>query len=233
MIRKLIPMKLRLYAKVFFRHITDVKSGIIKDFASAQGAINARDSIQMKQDLGSNVRKIENIKIASQQIEKIVIHPGEIFSFWKVVGEPSEARGYKRSRSIVSQKVSETVGGGLCQLSGLIYHLSLLCGLHILERHNHTMDIYAENERYTPLGSDATVVYGYKDLRIQNPYEAPIKFEFLIGKDVIEARIISENNMARHEISFERVLSTGKEIEVATLRNGHEIVRSRYKVKPS
>jgi len=58
-------------------------------------------------------------------------------------------------------------GGGLCQLSGIIYHAVLEAGLEILERHPHSLDIYTATTRYTPLGSDAAVVYGHKDLRFK------------------------------------------------------------------
>ena len=113
---------------------------------------------------------MHNLKLAIQSIESVDILPREIFSFWKIVGNPSKRNGFIGSRSIINGQVTNSIGGGLCQLSGLVYYLSLKSGLEILERHNHSMDIYTEETRFTPLGSDATVVYGYKDLKIRNNF---------------------------------------------------------------
>jgi hypothetical protein len=55
--------------------------------------------------------------------------------------------------------------------------------LKIVERHQHSVDIYTEENRYTPLGTDATVVFGYKDLRIRNPYHFPIQFWFSVEEN--------------------------------------------------
>ena len=53
-------------------------------------------------------------------------------------------------------------------MSGLIYYVSLMAGLEVLERHPHSRDIYDDQTRYAPLGADATVAYGFKDLRVLN-----------------------------------------------------------------
>lgn len=70
-------------------------------------------------------------------------------------------------------------GRGLCQLSGLIYYISLLAGLELIERHPHSLAIYDETTGFTPLGSEATVVYGYKDLRLRNNTDAPLQFHLV------------------------------------------------------
>jgi hypothetical protein len=49
-----------------------------------------------------------------------------------------------------------------------VYHIGIIAGLDIIERYNHSVDIYTDDTRFAPLGTDATVVYGYKDLRIRN-----------------------------------------------------------------
>ena len=38
--------------------------------------------------------KIKNLKIATSEMDGIVIKPGEIFSFWKIVGKTSKEKGY-------------------------------------------------------------------------------------------------------------------------------------------
>lgn len=39
--------------------------------------------------------KAHNLLLACSKINGILIHPGETFSFWRLVGEPSEKRGYQ------------------------------------------------------------------------------------------------------------------------------------------
>jgi vancomycin resistance protein VanW len=145
-----------------------------------------------------------NIRLACAAIEPVLIHPSAIFSFWKAVGPPSSRRGYQASRNIRAGELREEVGGGLCQVSGILYHLALLSGFDIMERHPHSMDIYRESERYTPLGADATVVYGYKDLWLRNPFSYPIAFGFEVSDDQLTCRICAEQTPTLQEIHFER-----------------------------
>jgi hypothetical protein len=96
-----------------------------------------------------------------------------LHSFWHVVGRPSVARGFLPGRSLLAGELRPDYGGGLCQLSGLIYYASLMAGLTIVERHPHSRDIYDEQMRYAPLGADATVAYGFKDLRVLSSLSFP------------------------------------------------------------
>jgi vancomycin resistance protein VanW len=63
------------------------------------------------------------------------------------------------------------LGGGLCQLSNLIYWLTLHTPLTVVERWRHNYDVFPDAERTQPFGSGATVVYNYVDLQIRNETE--------------------------------------------------------------
>ncbi len=104
------------------------------------------------------------------------------------------------SRNLVNGKIQFTYGGGICQVAGILYHLALMAGLDILERHSHSLDIYTEVERFTPLGADATVVYGYKDLRIRNNTGHPICFEIYITGNEIGDHVSDTFESVRHVI---------------------------------
>lgn len=117
--------------------------------------------------------KMHNLGLAVSRMQGLVLRPGEIFSFWRLVGKPTEANGYREGATFLSGKVSSAVGGGLCQLSGLIHNLALLAGCPILERHGHSIDAYGEG-RYIPLGRDATVTYPRADLCFRNPHPFPL-----------------------------------------------------------
>lgn len=133
--------------------------------------------------------KIVNLQRAAALIATAQIPPGGVFSFWSLVGEPTMVRGFAMGRAIVADEVSQDVGGGLCQISGLVYELSLRAGLDVVERHAHSRDLYTDETRFAPLGLDATVGYAFKDLRLRNAHAAPVTFSFEIATDRIEARI--------------------------------------------
>ena len=59
-------------------------------------------------------------------------------------------------------------GGGLCQLSNLIYWMVLHTPLTVTERHRHSFDVFPDSNRTQPFGSGATCVYNYRDLQISN-----------------------------------------------------------------
>lgn len=124
--------------------------------------------------------KVENMKKAATAIDGLVLRPGEIFSFWNHIGRPSAKAGFLSGPTFESGAIRSSVGGGLCQISGLLFNLALEAGLEILERHSHTLDAYGEN-RYLPLGRDATVAWLSKDLAFRNstPFNVQIRVEAL------------------------------------------------------
>lgn len=153
-----------------------------------------------------------------QQIEPVVIAPGQTFSFWHSLGNPTQKRGYQEGRALMNGQLKATIGGGLCQLSGLIYLLALHTDFAMCERHAHSKDIYTDETRFAPLGSDATVVYGYKDLRIKNQTQTPMRFQFELYKTHITATIMSIDVIPKYTIEFVIDLSGGQK-DVRTLRH--------------
>ena len=105
-----------------------------------------------------------NIAIAANKLNGTTIKPDEIFSFNTVVGEGSAANGFFTGRVLYRDTVAYEAGGGICQVSSTLFNAMLLSGFTIIERHRHSNPV-----RYTPLGLDATIRYGKKDLRMKNP----------------------------------------------------------------
>ena len=185
-IKKIVPFYIKVKLQLLKRSVRDVVKGYYFNYAKRRYSTNDfSNSIALKQELKPNKAKNKNLLRAIKSIEQIQINPNEILSFWRIVGNPSKKNGFTESRSLVNGKIENTIGGGLCQLSGLMYYISLIAQLEILERHNHSIDIYNEETRFTPLGSDATVAYGYKDLKIRNNLNCPIKFNFCIKYNFI------------------------------------------------
>ncbi len=232
MIRKLLPSSLKLQIRIAQRRISDWKNRHALPIARSKVDIIGTlqfsvDQVIKRTSLFEN--KVHNIQLAAQQVAEITILSGEVFSFWETVGNPSEANGYKTGRNIVNGVLKEAIGGGLCQLSGIIYHTSLLAGLTIVERYNHTVDIYKEEDRFTPLGADATVVYGYKDLRVKNQLAVPIRFTFSFQPEQITCGIQSERSIQPKQLRFQRNESASRREVVTFDENTEEILaKSSY-----
>ncbi len=173
--------------------------------------------------------KVHNISNGASKVGNIIIQPNEIFSFWKIVSRPNSKNNFRTGRNIINGKISEEIGGGLCQLSSIIYFTALKANLKIIERFNHSVDIYKEEERFTPLGADATIVFGYKDLRIKNSYPFSIKFSFEIIENQINCKLLSQEKIEELNLDFIRNYSEN-EVEVSTTKNGIHFCNSVYKL---
>lgn len=46
------------------------------------------------------MNKAINIDLACKKINGVLIHPGEVFSFWLLVGKTTKKKGYKDGRVI-------------------------------------------------------------------------------------------------------------------------------------
>ena len=227
-LKKYIPKSFKLSFKLLKRSFDDRNI----PFSKNNKTVFFKNKIEIIQDIKKGhffENKVHNFKIVTNSIQKIEIKANEVFSFWKIVGKPTAKNGFKNGRNIVNGKVHEQVGGGICQVSGLIYYLALKANLEILERHNHTVDIYAEEDRFTPLGADATVVYGYKDVRFRNNSSGIIYFEFEIKNDTISGKLVSEIPILKSEILFEIIENETSKL-VNTFSNSVCVANSVYKV---
>lgn len=110
-----------------------------------------------------------NIKLAAQVLNGVVLLPGEVFSYNTVVGKRSASRGFRIAPIFANGRHVPGIGGGVCQVSSTTYNAALLAGLKIRERHNHQMVV-----GYVPVGLDATVDFGNKDLKFENNTGGPI-----------------------------------------------------------
>lgn len=112
--------------------------------------------------------KIKNLALAIQTIDALTIKPGETFSYWKSIGKPTKRRGFADGMILYCGNMTYGVGGGLCQLSNLIYWMTLHTPLTVTERWRHSYDVFPDVSRTQPFGSGATCSYPNIDLKIQN-----------------------------------------------------------------
>lgn len=239
MFRRLAPPSIKLAARLARRWTDDLCSGHRRRFAQPNAAGRPEGqtfghTLRLTQPIFnattelSRINKIHNMKIAAARIEALVVEPGRIFSFYRAVGRPGRAQHFRKGINIIDGRVVEDYGGGLCQLSSIIYHSSLRAGLEILERWNHSVDLYQDTPRYTPLGADATVFYGYKDLRVLNASGHPIRFRFDIGDAVLTCSVDSAGPLQEHPVVFETVHDDERTVRVVTRRDGHPLSVSNY-----
>lgn len=115
-----------------------------------------------------------NILLAAARLDGLILRPGEVFSFNRVVGPRSLARGYQAAPSYLEGESPSTVGGGICLLSSALYQLALRGGLMVTERVPHLRTI-----RSVLPGLDATVWYGQADLKFRNTQPFPLQIRVL------------------------------------------------------
>lgn len=213
MIKKIIPSEIRLQLRLFQKKLKDIASGQSRKMITKDTEIiNFSRQLKLSQAIRPNdysENKIQNLRLATSCIKNKMIPSGAIFSFWKLIPAPTKENGFKKGRNLIGDGLSLDYGGGLCQLSGILYHLSLIGGLNVIERFPHSKDIYTEESRYTPLGSDAAVVYGHKDLRILNNLSQALSFDFEISKDEIIAYLCAKDPITPYEIVFEAIRKKG------------------------
>jgi len=141
---------LKEYENIVFAHSTPI-------FRELDGV---SDSLQ--------ANKKKNLEIATSLLNKICIYPGEKFSFWKIVGKPTEERGFKDGLILKNGELEKGIGGGMCQLTNMIYWLSIHSDLHVVERWRHGYDCFPDKNRTQPFGSGATCGYPNIDLVLEN-----------------------------------------------------------------
>ena len=173
----------------------------------------------------SNASKLSNLSLGIKHLDNLVIPPGSCFSFWQTIGRPTICNGFQASRSIVAGKIQNEIGGGLCQLSGMLFHLALIAGLKIIERHSHSVDIYQEQERYCELGLDAAVAFPYKDLVLINQSSCTFQLKFSNGSSNLNGAIYSDHPNPKHDIQITRLnLQKKKETLTRAYREGTNAV---------
>ncbi len=177
--------------------------------------------------------KRHNIRLATARLNDRPFAPGQILSFWTLVGRSTTNRGYRAGRSLLGGELKLDQGGGLCQLAGGLYHLALLSGLDIHERWPHSVDLYSEDQRYTPLGADAAVAWGFKDLRLTNQLSQTVAFRVTLTADRVHFGLHAAAPIEAWTLDFERRGDTGDRREVEVSRHRREqsqrIGRSSYR----
>ena len=194
----------RIEQKRFFRSVANWKSKLrfatTKDHTSNFPHTCKKHQSLLRRKLGNSdpqlqENKITNLKIASAEIDCIVIKPGETFSFWKLVGKTTKKKGYIEGMQLAMGEVKSGVGGGICQLANLLYWMALHTPLIVTERHHHSFDPFPDSGRTLPFGSGASVFYNYIDLRLYNPTEQSFQLKVWVTDKHLKGAIFTNEEM--------------------------------------
>lgn len=108
-----------------------------------------------------------NVEKGASIVNRILVAPGETFSFIKSLGEVSLDNGYKKAYIIRQGRTVLDVGGGVCQVSTTLFRAMLDAGVNITERQPHAYRVSYYEEDTKP-GFDATVFIPKPDLAFVN-----------------------------------------------------------------
>lgn len=110
-----------------------------------------------------------NILNGAKLLDHIMLYPGEEYSLNEHLAPWTEENGYYPAGTYVDGGVTDSLGGGICQVSSTLYNALLLAEIEIVERYPHSMSV-----GYVPLAADAALAGDYKDLVFKNNTEAAI-----------------------------------------------------------
>lgn len=194
--------------------------------------------------------KVDNLKLVSKTLNKILIYPGETFSFCLLIQRVKKYGKYKDGLVLIDGKIVAKKGGGICQISNLLYYLFLMSPLTIIERHGHQVKSLPNNESDALEGVDATIHSGWLDLKVRNDtkdiYQIVIDFDsdymygcLLTNKlphidyEIINSNLkyFSKNDKIYESVSVVRVTRDIKTHEIVKSENLYdEVVQVTYKL---
>lgn len=138
---------------------------VSKEFLSSQLGLISSTTTSTKNDKNRNV----NIRLVCETVNGLFLEPGEYFNYNEFVGERTAAKGYKEAGGIYDGVLRDELGGGICQVSGTMYHSVMKADLQVDERHPHSWP-----SGYVAVGTDATVTWGGANFQFTNNTDYPV-----------------------------------------------------------
>lgn len=116
-------------------------------------------------------------------------------------------------------KIIGSYGGGLCQLSNLLFWCFLHTPLTIVERHGHAVESFPSTTEDLPKGTDATVSEGWCDLQVRNDTDNTFQIEVAFDESNIYGRIYTAEPVTKeysiYNSSVTYVRQNGKIFQMA------------------
>jgi vancomycin resistance protein YoaR len=128
--------------------------------------------------------RIHNIKLMASWLDGTLLMPNDEFSLVEAIGDFTTERGFKEAFVIYGGVLTPMLGGGGCQIGTTLYNVVALADLEIIQRQNHSFyfNIY-------PLGRDATIYPGQKDLGFKNNTGRPLLIKAIATNKRLSFRV--------------------------------------------
>ena len=118
---------------------------------------------------GGTEGRHKNIELGIARINGTILQPGEEFSFKKELGAVTVEDGFSEEKIFLNGEVTKGVGGGLCQVSTVLFRTAMASALPITERASHSFTVSRYDE-----GLDATYSDPGPDFKFKNDTANPI-----------------------------------------------------------
>lgn len=128
-----------------------------------------------------------NVSLGASRINGIFLYPGEQVSFDQLLHDNSDGRAFQEAPSYLNGQTVMTAGGGICQVSSTAYNAILRAGILPVKRFNHSMAV-----SYVPMGLDATISEGVKDMVLENTLDYPLFIEAVTNGGTLSVRVYSD-----------------------------------------
>lgn len=186
--KKLFYLKMRLDGSRYAKKTTE---NLLPNtvFETSSLMLNENSGFDMKYQ----INKVHNLKLAAKTINKVLIEPNDTFSFWQLVRWADRYEKYKDGLNLVNGKIVGSYGGGLCQLSNMLFWLFLHTPLTIVERHGHAALSFPSTTDDLPCGTDATINEGWLDLKVCNETDNTFQIVISFDDNFMYGRILSQN----------------------------------------
>ncbi len=160
---------------------------------------------------GGTEGRHKNIELGVSRINGTILNPGEEFSFKKALGTTTVEDGFSEERIFLNGEVAKGVGGGLCQVSTILFRTVMDSALPVTERANHSFTVSRYDE-----GMDATYSDPGPDFKFLNDTANPIMIK---GK--------TENLSAIFEIygTKDGRIASSSEVEISNIK---DILPTKY-----
>jgi vancomycin resistance protein YoaR len=181
--------------------------------------------------------RARNIRLASRILNETVVEPGAEFSFNEIVGPRDRQHGFREAPTIMAGEMTESYGGGVCQVASTLFSAALYAGLTMTETRPHSHYMH-----YIDPGFDSTVSYDFGvDLKFRNEFDFPITIQStvseqneltisILGREQIYTVSVDIDTRLRRRIEIQRIqnasLDPGRQLLIDTGTSRMRLIRT-------
>ncbi len=163
---------------------TAAKPTLSTDQATALGVTSVISSFDSAFPV--NPSRTANLVAASNTINGTFLAPGATFSLNGILGERTADKGYQEGYVIEGGRLVKGTGGGISQVSTVVYNLAWFAGGDLVEHTPHSFYI----SRY-PEGREATVYWPTIDNKWKNTSKYGMLIQMYVSDNQVHGRIWS------------------------------------------